>query len=184
MYPPQQQSPPLHLLPVPRPIPPGVVSAAVEGIYVAWMVIFLLLGAFSAYYSLAVAHYHDDTLGAAMASAAFFVLAIPFALRWMIRLQRYRRIIAYGRAVPGGVLEVTRLVFTNRQLQATGATWCTVVVGFEDKQVSLPHILDPPENPAVFVDGQWAAIYIPAYVNARGPVAAGIRIAKWTPRRA
>ena len=162
------------MLPVPRPSPAGVGWHRTDMPYVIWMVVAGALAMFCVWYAFGYAHYPEDAQMALLATVPFGLFAGIMAAVWMVRRGRRKRLMVFGRAVPGRHLQDTSVRVVSRAggTVLNSLTYKFVLLGFEDKQVSLPGPLDDP-NPFVFVDGPWAGMY---FAGDRR-----IEIAKWTP---
>ena len=167
-YPPQA---PLHMLPVPRPMPPGAASHRGDMPFVIWVVVFALLSCFGVYYGVGYAYRDDQRLGGLGAAAGFALLGGLSSIPWLRARGRRTRLLTMGRAVPGFVVDTTNVTVRSQHGGYLG-NYRVQTIGFEDKQVRLK-LWDANPNPAVFVDGPWAAVYTPP---------SSVEMAKWAPR--
>jgi hypothetical protein len=162
------------MLPVPRPAPPGVGYHRTDIPYLIWLVITAGLTLFCIWYAFGYTREPSDAMMSLLAAAGFGLFAGIFTAVWMVRRGRRKRVMVFGRAVPGRHLQDVNVNVVSRvgTRVANTFTFQNVIVGFEDKQVYLPGRLDNPNAP-VFVDGPWAGMYFAAERR--------VEIAKWGP---
>lgn len=163
---------PLHMMPVPRPKPPGVTYQRGDVPYIIWIVVFGLLAIFAGWYGFGYARHDDEQVGGALAMVGFLVLAGLVSLPWIFEMKRRKRLLVLGRAVPGTVVNRTQ-VTVRMQYGGVIGGYYRYLVAFEDKQVTLsPLGAAFPATAPIFVDGPWAGYYDAPHLI----------MAKWSPR--
>ena len=167
---------PLHMLPVPRPMPAGAASHRGDMPFVIWVVVLALLSCFGAYYAFGYAYQDEQRLGGVGAMLGFALLAGLASIPWLRARGRRTRLLVSGRAVQGSLLDTTNVTVRTQHGGYLGH-YRIQTIGFEDKQVRL-RIFAQNTSPIVFVDGAWAGVYTPAV----GGSPASVEMAKWGPR--
>jgi hypothetical protein len=155
-----------HLLPPPRPVPPGLTFHYSDLAPALWAITCTALALFCAWVVVFYPQRGDAQAGTMLVGGGFGVFAAIFTAWWWVRIRRRRRVFTHGAAMQGRRIADRVFEIRTRQHGAHLVTTANARIVFDDNKTLSVSLLraNPSAEPIVYVLGRWAAIYEPGSI--------------------